>query len=254
MRTFGAWLATAIMLSVTGIMAGALPAQAATKDPVIIVAGTFADQSGANVFYAPLATRLRADGYQVWIFGLPSAGLGDARTAAAKLNTFADGVRSQTGSAKVDIVAHSQGGMISRYYIKNLGGAAEVDSLVSLGAVHYGTAAANAAKILGLGNCLGFVGCQQMSIGSSFLNDLNAGDDTIGNVVYTNFVTAFDEVIVPYTNGYLNNDGNNTNVRIQSQCPARYVGHVTLATDGTVYSGIQDALAKRSISLSCWAV
>jgi triacylglycerol esterase/lipase EstA (alpha/beta hydrolase family) len=93
-----------------------------------------------------------------------------------------------------------------------------------------------------------------MSIGSSFLNDLNAGDDTIGNVAYTNFVTAYDEVIVPYTNGYLKNDGNNTNVRIQSHCAARYVGHVTLATDGTVYSGIQDALAKRSISLSCWAV
>ena len=29
------------------------------------------------------------------------------------------------------------------------------------------------------GKVLGIIGCQQMSIGSSFLNDLNAGDDTI---------------------------------------------------------------------------
>ena len=93
-----------------------------------------------------------------------------------------------------------------------------------------------------------------MTIGSSFLNDLNAGDDTIGNVSYTNFVTSWDEVIIPYTNGYLNNDGNNTNVKIQSQCWARIVGHITIAIDGAVYSGIQDALAHRSISLNCWAI
>lgn len=254
MRTFGVGLATALLLSITGLTAVATPAQAATKDPVIIVAGTFAGQTVASIYYAPLAARMRADGYRVWIFGLPNSGLGDARDAAASLNRFADSVRAQTGAAKVDLVAHSQGGMVSRYYIKNLGGAAEVDSLISLGAVHYGTAVASAAKLLGLGSCVGIVGCQQMAIGSSFLNDLNAGDDTIGNVKYTNFVTSMDEVILPYTNGYLHNDGNNTNVKIQSKCWARIVGHITLATDGTVYSGIQDALANRSISLNCWAI
>ena len=193
------------------------------------------------------ARRLRAK--------VSQSGLGDARDAAAALNSYADSVRSQTGASKVDLVANSQGGMISRYYIKYLGGANEVDSLVNLGAVNYGTSVANLAKLLGVGNCLGIIGCQQMSIGSSFLNNLNSGPDQIGNVKYTNIVTALDEVIIPYTNGYLNNDtANNTNVRIQSPCWARLVGHVTLATDGTVYSGIQDALAHRAITLNCWAL
>jgi hypothetical protein len=31
------------------------------------------------------------------------------------------------GAAKVDLIGHSQGGLTSRYYIKSLGGAAEVD-------------------------------------------------------------------------------------------------------------------------------
>lgn len=56
------------------------------------------------------------------------------------------------------------------------------------------------------------------------------------------------------TYGYLANDGNNTNVTIQSQCWARYVDHISIALDGTVYSGIQDALAHRSIGLNCFAL
>ncbi|MGZ6912155.1 MAG: esterase/lipase family protein [Acidimicrobiia bacterium] len=240
--------------SAVGLGAVGAPAGAATKDPVVIVAGTFAGQGLANVYYAPLAARLRADGYQAFIFGLPDSGLGDARDAAAALNTFVDGVRAQTGAAKVDLIGHSQGGMVARYYVKYLGGANEVDSLVNLAAVNYGTAVANLAKLLGLGNCIGVVSCQQMSIGSSFLADLNAGDDTIGNVSYTNFGTVNDTVIVPYTNSFLANDGNNTNVTIQSQCWLRYVDHIGIALDGTVYSGIQDALAHRAISLSCFAL
>lgn len=256
LRTRALSIATAVLLAVSTLTAFAAPtpAGAATKDPVIIVAGTFAGEGVASVYYAPLAARLRADGYQAFIFGLPQSGLGDARLAAAALNTFADSVRAQTGASHVDLVAHSQGAMISRYYIKYLGGANEVDSLVSLGGVMYGTSLANLARLLGLGSCLGIIGCQQMAIGSSFLNDLNAGDDTIGNVSYTNIVTSMDEIIVPYTNGYLNNDGNNTNTNVRSQCWGRVIGHISIALDGAVYSGIQDALAHRAIDYNCWAL
>lgn len=243
------------MVAVAGLGATApVPAGAVTPDPVVIVAGTFAGQGLASIYYAPLAARLQADGRRAYIFGLPNSGLGDARDAAAALKSFVATVRAQTGAAKVDLIGHSQGGMVSRYYIKYLGGSNEVDSLVNLAAVNYGTAVANIAKLLGLGSCAGVISCQQMAIGSSFLADLNAGDDTIGNVSYTNFGSVNDTVIVPYTNSYLANDGNNANVTIQSQCWLRYVDHVGIALDGTVYSGIQDALAHRAISLNCFAL
>jgi hypothetical protein len=32
------------------------------------------------------------------------------------------------------------------------------------------------------------------------------------------------------------------------------VGHLGLIIDGTVYSGVQDALAGRAITLNCWAL
>jgi hypothetical protein len=58
-------------------------------------------------------------------------------------------------------------------------------------------------------------------------------------------------IIVPYTNSFLANDGNNTNVTVQSQCFLRYVDHITIPLDGTVYSGVHEiTLAHRSISLS----
>jgi triacylglycerol esterase/lipase EstA (alpha/beta hydrolase family) len=204
------------------------------------------------VFYPPLATRLRADGYRPYIWGLPGGGLGDIRTTAQALNAFADQVRAQTGAARVDLIGHSQGGLVGRYYIKSLGGAAEVDAMISLGAPHYGTALANLGTLFG-GNCLGFTACAQMAIGSSFLAALNAGDDTIGNVRYTNIASINDAVVVPYTTAFLANNGNNANVRVQSPCFLRVVGHVGLALDGTVYSGIQDALANRAITLNCFA-
>jgi triacylglycerol lipase len=254
-RRFAAAALCAAMLVVSGVATTPSPASAApANDPVIIVAGTSAAQPIADVVYSGLAARLRADGYTPYIFGLPGFGLGDIAATAQALNQFADQVRSQTGALKVDLVGHSQGGLVGRYYIKNLGGAGEVDSMISLGAPHYGTALANLATFLGLGNCLGVTACEQMAAGSAFLNNLNAGDDTIGDVRYTNIVTVFDEVVVPYWNGHLRNDGNNANVTVQVPCFARLVGHLTLATDGTVYDGVRDALRHEPIRLNCFAL
>ena len=245
---FAAALAAASVLVGGLAVATATPAGAVPPDPVIIVAGT-TSPAFAN---EPLAARMRADGYQVWIFELPGLGLGDIRDTARALNTFADGVRAQTGAARVDLVGHSQGGLVARQYVKSEGGAAEVDSVISLGAPHYGTSVANIASFLGFGNCLGITACNQMAVGSSFLNDLNAGDDTIGSVRYTNIFTNYDELVRPVTNATLRDGA--TNVRVQSQCWLRVVGHLGLILDGTVYSGVQDALAGRPITLSCWAL
>jgi triacylglycerol esterase/lipase EstA (alpha/beta hydrolase family) len=245
-RLAAALAAASVLLG--GLAVAASPAGAVPPDPVIIVAGTFSP-AFAN---EPLAARMRAEGYQVWIFELPGLGTGDIRQSARALNTFADGVRAQTGAARVDLVGHSQGGLVGRAYIKYEGGAAEVDSLVSLGTPHYGTSLANIARFFSLGTCVGITSCHQMATGSSFLNDLNAGDDTVGNVRYTNLYTSFDEVVFPVTNATMQDGA--TNVRIQSQCWARVVGHLGLITDGTVYSGVSDALAGRSITLNCWAL
>jgi len=51
-------------MGLVALTAPATPATSATataKDPAVIVAGTFAGQGLANIYYAPLAARLRAD-------------------------------------------------------------------------------------------------------------------------------------------------------------------------------------------------
>jgi triacylglycerol lipase len=244
-----------VMLAALAACAPAPSGSPVPRHPVVIVAGTSASGPIADVAYAPLATRLRNDGYRVTIWDLPNLGLGDIAETARAFRHHVDAVLSSTGSDKVDLIGHSQGGLVARYYVKYLGGDETVDSLVSLAAPHYGTLEANIASfLLGFGTCLGAVSCQQMSVGSSFLAELNAGPDQIGEVRYTNLTTTLDQIVIPYTNGHLATDGYNRNVTVQTKCPLRLVAHITMATDGAVYSGIRQALRHQPVSLDCFAI
>jgi triacylglycerol lipase len=258
-RTFVAVLASVlcVITAQSATMSGAAPsrdAQGATRDPVIVIEGTGSMQPLLPILDLNLLIdRLESDGHRAFVFRLPGGGLGDIRDTAAEFRPFVDQVLRQTGASKVDLIGHSQGGLVGRYYIKYLGGATKVDSMIGLAAPHYGSQVANLVFLYGVLDCLGFAFCQQSVTGSQFLRDLNGDDDTYGNVAYTNFGTVLDEIVVPYTNSFQRSAGA-TNVTIQNQCPLRIVEHVLLATDGTTYSGIQDALAKRPISLNCLAL
>ncbi|MEV2241394.1 alpha/beta fold hydrolase [Micromonospora sp. NPDC049891] len=242
---------------VTGPASTATSGEAAADDglralaganPVIVVGGL----SGIAAVYEPLAARLRADGYRVWIYQLPNLGLGDITASAAGLRGYVGQVRSAAGGAKVDLVAHSQGGLVSRYYIKNLGGGDAVERYVSLGTPQYGTYVANIVAFLGLGSCAGVIACQQMTIGSSFLTALNAGDDTPDPVRWTTVRTWQDELVRPVDNAMLADGA--TNVLIQSRCPLRVVGHLGLVFDGTTYTVIRQALRDTAIKPNCLAL
>lgn len=248
-------LLAALALATSALLAAspASPAGAAPPDPVIVVAG-FTTGPLIETGYAPLMARLRADGHTVELLSYPDYGTGDIHTQAIRLRDRVSALKARTGAAKVDLVAHSMGGLVSRDYIKTLGGTAHVDSLVMLGTPNYGTAIANVATFLGFGSCVGITACQQMARGSSYLAALNAGDDTPGSVRYTSITTATELVVLPHTSGYLANDGNITNVTVQSQCWLRNPGHLGLILDGAVYDGVRDALAHRSIRMDCWAL
>ncbi|PPA61274.1 lipase family alpha/beta hydrolase [Micromonospora chalcea] len=230
------------------VTAAAQRAAAAAADPVIVVGGL----SGISIAYEPIAARLRADGYRVSIFQLPNLGLGDIRESARALSTYVDQVRAATGAARVDLVGHSEGGLVSRWYVKYLGGAATVDQYVSLGSPQYGTYVANLVAFLGLGSCAGVIACQQMSIGSSFLADLNAGDDTPGPVRWATVRTWQDELVRPVDNALLADGA--TNVLVQAWCPLRVVGHLGLVLDGTTYTVVRQVLAGAPVRPDCFAV
>ncbi|WP_280438541.1 esterase/lipase family protein, partial [Nocardia cyriacigeorgica] len=136
-------------------------------------------------------------------------GTGYIQDSAKQLAVFVDRVLAATGAAEVDIVAHSQGGSMSNWYTKFEGGAAKVKNLITYGATHHGTsldgigALGRAINNLGI-DILGFIeifvghaGIQQ-TIGSDFVNQLNANGDTVAGVDYTIVGSRYDEITNPY--------------------------------------------------------
>jgi triacylglycerol esterase/lipase EstA (alpha/beta hydrolase family) len=241
-------LATLLVFAPSG------PASASTaKDPVIVVAG-FTTGPLIVPGYWPLIERLEGDGYHVDLLSYPDYGTGDIRTQANRLSALVADVKARTGATKVDLVAHSMGGLVSREYIKNLGGTAHVDSLIMLGTPNYGTSIANIATFLTFGTCIGITACEQMARGSSFLNALNSGDDTPGAVRYTAISTKAEQVVLPYTSVFLANDGNIANITVQNQCWNRWPDHLGLILSGSVYDGVRDALRGETVRMNCLAL
>ena len=152
--------------------------------PVVLVHGTVENQT--NNWQAASAT-LANNGYCVFSLNYggrllsPLGATGDIARSARELATFIDIVRTRTGAAEVDIVGHSQGGMMPRYYLKNLGGAAKVNTLVGLAPSSHGTDLGGLvdalAPIPGATEILELAceACSQQLVGSSFLTALNAG-------------------------------------------------------------------------------
>ncbi|GAA4577478.1 alpha/beta fold hydrolase [Micromonospora coerulea] len=232
----------------TAARTAASEATVARANPVIVVGGLI----GVSIAYEPIAARLRADGFRVSFFPLPGLGFDDIRESARAFATYVDQVRAATGAAKVDIVTHSEGGLVSRWYVKFLGGANVIDHYISLGSPQQGTYAANILKFIGLGSCAGIIACQQMSIGSDFLAALNGGEDTPGPARWTTVRTWQDELVWPIANASLGEGA--TNVLIQAWCPLRVVGHLGLVLDGTAYSVVRQTLADAPIRPNCFAI
>ncbi len=86
-----------------------------------------------------MRARLRRDGIRFHEVVLPVGLLGDLRIAAGYLRDKVDATRRGDEVDKVDLVCHSAGGLVARYYVKYLGGDKHVRQIVHLGVPHQGT-------------------------------------------------------------------------------------------------------------------
>ncbi|HEX3040869.1 MAG TPA: alpha/beta fold hydrolase [Solirubrobacterales bacterium] len=226
---------------------------AAHPRPVVLVHGTFADMSNSWQAISPL---LKNNGYCVFALNYGSYdgsgeigvyGVGDIAASAAELNAFVDKVRAATGAAEVDMVGHSQGGMMPRYYLKNLGGAAEVHTLVGLSPSNHGTTLDGLFVLSnffpGANQFTGALcpACEQQRAGSAFITALNSGGETVPGVDYTVIQTRFDQVVTPYTSAFLS--GSNVhNVLLQNQCILDLGDHLSMPYDHIAAADVLTAL------------
>ena len=210
----------------------------AHPSPVVIVHGTFGDR---RALLGRLSWRVHKAGYCVFALDYGNRATGPIEKSAAQLRTFVNRVLATTGAAKVSMVGHSQGGMMPRYYIKFLGGGRKVVDLVGLAPSNHGTAN---PLLLTPGVGVLCPACRQQKTGSAFLRKLNAGDETPGPVSYTNIVTQYDEVVLPYTSGYLTGR-RTTNVSLQAKCRFDHSGHLLIPRDGPAIRLALNALGRR---------
>jgi triacylglycerol lipase len=205
-------------------------------DPVLLVPGTFGMTS-----WKVIAPALAQRGYCVFTINYGKSGTIDIATSAHQLGGDVDRVLARTGAGRVAIVGHSEGGMMARYYVKVLGGAAKVSDLIGLSPSNHGTV--NPAALVGA--LEGCVACgQQLAVGSPVLQRLNAGDETPPPVDYTVVETRYDAVVVPYTSAFLAGPSARvTNVTLQDACPADVVDHLGMPTDPVAVQWVEEALA-----------
>jgi len=222
---------------------------AAHPYPVVLVHGTFADAYGS---WLSLSPQLAAEGYCVFALDYGRNATIAIERSAGQLADFVDRVLEATGAAKVSLVGHSQGGLMPRYYLRFLGGAALVDELIGLAPSNRGTT----VPILP-GTGLLCRACVQQQAGSAFLTELNAGREVEPGVDYTVLVTRYDEVVVPFRSGYLAGPAAQvTNVTLQDRCPLDRTDHVLITYDPVAADWVEHALgrdgpASRSYQPAC---
>jgi pimeloyl-ACP methyl ester carboxylesterase len=130
--------------------------------PVVMVHGFSSNFAAWNAY-------LGAEGYLAEL-GIPAYAVGDGQVPgtlntgniadpsgrtnsiaenASIVNDYVAAVRQQTGAEQVDLLAHSMGGLISRYYIDRFADTGQVRRLIMLGSPMAGTACANLPAALG---------------------------------------------------------------------------------------------------------
>jgi triacylglycerol esterase/lipase EstA (alpha/beta hydrolase family) len=235
----------------TCVPSGAHPA------PVVLVHGLAGNKNDNWQTFAPL---LANNGYCVYAltYGtnpgdpLPLnqvGGRAPMENSATELAAFVTKVLAATGATKVDILGHSEGTQVPDYYAKFLGGARYIDKYVSLAPLWHGTDVAGTAALEQLATAFGFgaapaallasscASCVEFGVGSPYYRHL--GNPVVPGIAYTNIVTRYDELVMPYTSGI---QAGMTNIVVQDQCPTDFSEHLEIAADPVAAADVLNAL------------
>jgi triacylglycerol esterase/lipase EstA (alpha/beta hydrolase family) len=218
--------------------------------PVVLVDGTFANQRDD---FGALAPVLANAGYCVYTFayGAPPSqfvqSIGSVPASAQQLAAEVADVKASTGASRVDLVGHSQGGMLAEYYTKLLGGAPDVHALVGLSPSTHGTTEEGlltlAAAIPGANAVLaaGCQACVDQESASPVIKALDTGPIAQPGVATTVIETRDETVVTPVGSSFIEEPGV-TDEYVQSFCPFDPVDHVDLPYDQVVLRLVQNAL------------
>ena len=225
----------AAALTCTGTLHGASHA------PVLLVPGTALNPSTDYGYgWEPALSKL---GWPYCTVTLPGTAMGDIQVAGEYV-VYAIRTMHAAYGGRIDIVGHSQGGMVPRWALRFWPDTrAMVDDLVGLSPSNHGTLDAIPACAQSCAPAF----WQQRS-DAAFIAALNSAQETFPGISYTNIYTNTDEVVVPNfgpaaSSSLTGGGGAIANVAIQSVCPADLTEHLGIGIyDNTAYQLALDAL------------
>ncbi|MFF9126001.1 esterase/lipase family protein [Streptomyces sp. NPDC014889] len=152
----------------------------------------------------------------------------DIRTAAELLGRHIEEICERTGSRQIDVVGHSLGGLIARYYVQRLGGDLRVRTLVTLGTPHSGT------RVAPLANAHPIV--RQMRPGSELIEELSRPAPGC-STHFVSFWSDLDHLMDPLESACIHHpDLKVENVQVSG------IGHLALPLHPAVATGIRQVL------------
>jgi triacylglycerol lipase len=208
------------------------PVSQTNPGPVLLVPGY-----GGNVdSLQPLAAAVRSAGRTVVIVEPVGDGTGDLRQQADHLAEVADSARAAAGAASVDVVGYSAGGVVTRLWVRDGGGAEVTRRVVTLGSPHHGTSqAALGAEFAG--GCS--KACEQLVPDSDLLRRLNASDETPAGPLWVTVRSTSDQVVTPVDSAALSGA---LNIVVQDLCPGSTVAHGDLPENPVVLATLASVL------------
>lgn len=176
------------------------------ESPVLYIHGV----TSRSRAFRPNAERLRDEGFWVWgydygdMFAPGFYGMGNLDSIIEDVHANVDHVLEQTGAEQLDIVAHSQGGLMTKLFIAN-GGAPRVRRVVAMGANFHGTdvrgRATRFAPLISryprAASTLASPGVIQQLADSPWVRTHLNVPDTYPDIVYTSLYSPADVLVTP---------------------------------------------------------
>lgn len=155
-----------------------------SKHPILLVHG-FVGNGGV---WWGLRRRLLQIGFNdVYTINLEPTSA-DIEDLAGSLGARVDEILRDSESAKITLVCHSMGGLVSRFFVERLGGSDRVRGIITLGTPHHGT---SLARLLGGANVC------QMRRNSGWLDELNAAGSGTPETPLISIYSYHDNIVCP---------------------------------------------------------
>ena len=238
------------------------------KLPVIYITGSNEVQPTADAFAASMRRfGLEVHPFMVWEPSDPNTSpYVTVKGNSARIPAFVEKLKKETGHDKFDVVTFSQGGLVTRYWLKDFDGARHVRKVVSLSGMIKGSPFQ--ADAIEKGQCppQGFEvfvppelrknptdACLEMSSEGEEIRRLNTPTEALPGIRYYNITSTLEYDASPYRINLMDGPGDYYNILTQDFCPNDPVIHPTMSLTPSVQSLVASALGGGPLEMKCMA-